>query len=138
MLVHPAIQSVTIFLLPFVVFGIRRYVAAQLVPCQEPNCASLREALWQYIITGGRGTETDWVAIWIFGLLLAYNVFRVTLVYKARALSLAEAAVGLPRQFALRGYWRLAYYGCQILVWLNLSLVLIHAYHLLDAPVAKQ
>jgi hypothetical protein len=132
------LTAATIFLLPYVVFGVRRYVAAQLVPCQEPDCVSLREAIWQYIVTGGQGADVDWVAVAIFGLLLAYNVFRASLVYKVRSLSLFESAVGLPRHFALRGYWWLAYYGCQTLVWLNLLLVLIHAYHFLDTPVAKQ
>lgn len=37
----------------------------------------------------------------------------------------------------MRGYWSLAYYGCQTLVWLNLSLVGYHAYGLLDTPVSR-
>ena len=75
------------------------------------------------------------MAISIFILLLFYNVFRMSLVYKARSLELAERASGMPRQFVLSGYWKLAYYGCQVLVWVNFLLVLVHAYKLLDMKV---
>lgn len=134
-LVH--LIAVTVFLLPYLAFAVRRYVAAQIVPCEPPMCTTLRQAIWNYIVTGGQGTQTDWLALGIFSLLLLYSVFRVSLVYKSRSLSLAEAAVGLPRQFVLRGYWWVAYYGCQFLFLLNLFLVLIHAYHLLDTQVHK-
>jgi len=131
------LMAVTIFVLPYVIFSIRRYVTAQILPCAPPHCTSLREALWDYIVTGGTNDSLDLRAIVLFFLLLLYNVFRASLVFKARSLKLAEEAAGIPRQFVLSGYWKAAYYGCQWLVWVNLSLVLWHAYHFLGTPVRQ-
>jgi hypothetical protein len=129
--------AVTLFLLPYVAFLVRRYVTAQLLPCVPPDCVTLRGALWEYIVSGGRNEGIDWLALALFVLIFLYNVFRASLVYKARSLKLTEEAAGIPRSFVLRGYWRVAYYGCQGLVWLNLSLVLWHVYHFLGTPVPK-
>ena len=127
--------AASIFLLPYLAFLVRRYIEAQLLPCTD--CVPLRETLWQYIVTGGRAGGTDCFALVIFGLLLAYNIFRTSLVYKAQSLRLAEAASGIAKVYVLDGYWRIAYYGCQVLVWFNLALVLLHAYQFLDTPVSR-
>lgn len=127
--------AVTIFLIPYISFGLRKYIEAQLVLCQD--CVPLREAIWQYVVSGGKPGGQDTIGIIIFVLLLAYNIFRASLVYKAQSLRLAESAAGFSTMFTLRGYWRIAYYGCQILVWLNLALVALHAYQLLGTPVSR-
>lgn len=129
--------AVSVFLLPYIGFLISRYVAAQMRQCEFPNCVSLREAFWMFIVTGGKGEETDWIGIVIFGLLLFYSVFRVSLVFKSNKLSLIESASGIPRQFVLSGYWWIAYHGSRVLVWVNLCLILIHAYILLETPVHR-
>jgi len=127
--------AVSIFLFPYVAFAVRKYLEAKVVPCVD--CVPLREAIWHYAVTGGRTTGQDTLALVIFILLLAYNIFRASLVYKAQSLRLAESVAGFPTMFTMRGYWILAYYGCQTLVWLNLTLVAIHAYRLLDTPVSR-
>ena len=127
--------AVVVFLIPYVAFTLRRYVESQLVACQD--CISLRKAIWNYVVTGGKPEGQDTVALVIFFLLLLYNAFRASLVYKAQALRLAESAAGFPTMFTLRGYWLVAYYGCQVLVWLNLALVGLHAYRFLDSPVSR-
>lgn len=129
--------AVTLFFMPYVVFVIRRYVMAQILPCEPADCTTLRAALGQFIVSGGRNDGVDWVALTIFALLLLYNVFRASLVFKARSLKLTEEAVGIPRSFVLSGYWWVAYYGCQVLVWVNLTLVIWHVYHFLGTPVPK-
>jgi len=128
--------SIAVFVLPYAVFGVGRYVAALLSPCSSgDDCLPLREALWNYVMTGGTGDRFDFLSLTIFFLLLAYNVCRLSLVYKISALELAERAAGIPRQFVLGGLWMVAYRGCQILIWVNLLLVVINAYTLLDTNV---
>jgi hypothetical protein len=129
------LAALSIFILPYLIFAIRRYVEAAIIPCRPPACRSLREALWHYIATGGSGAKLDWVAITIFALLLLYNVSRAMLVFKAKALVLAESAAGIPQQFVLRRQWWVAYQLCTWLVWVNAGLVLMHAYRFLDTPV---
>src|SRR6266404_3019744 len=96
--------ALALFISPYLIFGVRRYVTAQLVTCLPHDCISLRGALWEYIVTGGRGSARDWLSITLFFLLVFYNVFRVSLVYKTRALELAERASGIRRHFTLTGY----------------------------------
>ncbi len=127
--------ALSIFLLPYLVFAVRSYVAAAIVPCVPPACRSLRWALWDYIATGGSGSELDWVAITLFVLILLYNISRAMLVFKAKSLALAENAAGIPQQFVLRRQWWLAYQLCTWLVWVNAALVLVHALRFLDTPV---
>jgi len=127
--------AVTVFLLPYIAFTIRSYVQSKWIACQD--CIPLREAIWNYALTGGQQDQRDIVAFVIFCLLLLYNIFRASLVYKAQTLRLAESASGFPTMFTLRGYWWVAYYGCQVLVWLNLALVALHAYQFLDSPVER-
>ena len=129
--------AVSIFLVPYVAFGVRRYLEQQLSPCAPADCVPLRRALGSYVLTGGRGGEVDWVALAIFGMLLLYNILRVSLVLKSRALTLAESALGMPRQFVLAGYWLAAYHSSKGLAWLNVALVLMHAWQMLSAPVHR-
>jgi hypothetical protein len=133
------LMAVLIFLLPYIAYGVRKYIEQIMSPCIEPNCIPLREALWDYIAYAGKGIHApyDWLAITLFTLLLLYNSFRLALVYKTRALKLTEESIGIPRRFVLSGFWSVAYYSCQILVWINLSLVLVHTYHLLSTPVHR-
>ncbi len=125
--------AVTIFFTPYIAFVAWRYAEAQLAPCLT-NCVALRKSLWEHVSTNSAGAA-DWLGLCIFILLLLYNIFRVSLVYKAQALRLAESASGINREFKLRGWWWLAYHGCQLLVWVNLILVAWHAYGFLDTPV---
>ena len=132
------VLAVAIFITPYLVFGVKRFLAAQITPCvPTSDCVPLRNAIWEHIESGGVPGQTDCLALVLFSLLLLYNVFRVSLVYKARALELAEHAWKTPIKFDLRGYWYLAYYACQILVWLNLGLALLHAYQFLSTPVPR-
>jgi hypothetical protein len=128
--------ALSIFILPYAAFAVRKYIEAQVVVCTT-ECIPLREAIWAYIASGGRPGGQDNIALVIFSLLLVYNFFRATLVYKAQSLRLAESVAGFPTMFTLRGYWRIAYYGCQILVWVNLALVLVHAFNFLDMRVHR-
>lgn len=132
------VLAVAIFATPYLVFGVKRYLAARVIPCSPTSdCVTLRSAIWDHIVSGGVPGQTDILAVVLFVLLLAYNVFRISLVYKARSLELAEHARKTPIKFDLRGYWYVAYYACQILVWLNLGLALIHAYQFLNTPVPR-
>ena len=126
--------AVTIFLMPYLVFMLRRYVEAQTQPCQT-DCAPLREALWHYIVTGGTPGAVDGIGLGIFVLLLIYNGFRASLVFKEGSLRLAASATGQPAVFELKGYWAFAFRACQMLFWLNLVLIAVHAYSFLDTPV---
>lgn len=125
--------AVVVFLLPYVVFGVRSYVGAQLRPCDD-GCIALRQAVWQYILTGG-SPQIDVLGLVIFALLAAYNVFRVALVYKVQSIRLVESASGMPQAFTLNGWWWLAYHGCQVLVWINLALVAWHSFELMATRV---
>jgi hypothetical protein len=132
------VLAIAIFLTPYLVFAIRRYIAAQLRHCLPgADCVPLREALWDHILTGGIPGSVDIVALGLFLLLLLYNILRISLVFKARTLELAEHARKIPARFVLRKYWWFAYYACQVLVWLNISLALLHAYHFLGTLVPK-
>jgi hypothetical protein len=131
------VLAFTLFLLPYVIFCIHRYIASWLTNCQVHECVPLRQALGHYIVTGGAGDEIDWLALILFFLLLAYNAFRISLVYKARALGLNERASGIRRNFHLAGYWRWAYEGVHILIWINLTLAMVHIYHFLAIPVPQ-
>lgn len=131
------VLAFTLFLLPYIIFSIHRYVASWLTDCQVHECVPLRHALANYILTGGSGEQIDWLALLLFVLLLTYNAFRISLVYKARALALNERASGIRRNFHLTGYWRWAYKGVHILVWINLTLALVHIYHFLAIPVPQ-
>ena len=129
------VLAILVFVFPYVAFAVRKYLEARIVQCVE--CIPLRDAIWGYVVSGGKNNGLDILTVVIFGLLLVYNIFRASLVYKAQALRLAESVSGFPTTFTLGGYWRLAYYGCQVLVWLNFGLVAYHAYGLLDTPVSK-
>jgi hypothetical protein len=58
--------ALTLFISPYLIFGIRRYVTAQFVTCLPKDCISLRSALWDYIITGGNGSARDRISITLF------------------------------------------------------------------------
>lgn len=124
-----------IFLSPYVVFGFRKWLVAHAVSCTASTCEPLRTALWEYAISGGGQSNVDVLGALLFALILAYNVCRVALIYKARTLELKERATGRASNFRLTGFYRVAYHAVHVLVWVNLGLALYHGYELLDTPV---
>lgn len=127
--------AILLFVLPYAAFVVRRYWESRTY-CENLPCKPLREALLEYIWTGGNpGGGIDLVAITIFCFLLLYNVARFALVFKSNSLELAERAAGFPRQFVLKGWWWLVYHACKWLMFLNLALVAWHTYGFMDTPV---
>jgi len=129
--------AAAIFFFPYVAFATQHYVLSLVQPCTiEVVCRPLWEATLRYALSNGYQDHTLTIAI--FWLLVAYNVFRVTLVYKAQTLQWREESTGVPQHFSLWEppyYWGIAYYACSVLLWVNLALVLYHSYGYLQTPV---
>jgi hypothetical protein len=126
--------GLALFVLPYVLFVLRKLIAEKAVPCDK-DCTSLGHAMWTYIATGGTGVHYDVFALVTFLLLLIYNVFRGTLVFKASTLKLASETSGVPVDYVPSGYWWIAYQGARALVWVNLALALWHLIDLFMIPV---
>jgi uncharacterized membrane protein YtjA (UPF0391 family) len=125
-----------LFILPYLIFLLRTYLAALATPCAEgETCEKLRDLLWLYIKTGGRGEGTDWLALLLFSLLLVYTVFRLSLVAKEHQLSVQEQATGIPIDFRFEGYWSVARGGCKPLAVLSLLLACLKAWEFLAVEV---
>lgn len=133
------VVSVLLFLLPYLLHGYKLYVSSLDDACGLVGavCETLRSAMWEYVLTGGGRHEVDYLGLIIFVLLLAFSVFRISLAIKAQILTVKERASGIPQRFYLEGYWRIAFYGCQILAPINLLMVLTRTYQLmgLNVPV---
>lgn len=129
--------AAAVFFSPYVAFAVQHYVLSLLHPCTVPvMCRPLWEVTLHYALSNGY--QDRMLTVIIFVLLLLYNAFRVTLVYKAQALQWREESTGVPQHFSLweaPWYWGVAYYACSILLWVNLVLVLYHTHGYLQTPV---
>lgn len=130
--------AAAIFIAPYAVFGVTRFIAAKTVDCNVATaCEPLRDALIHYIISGGTGDGFDGFSLTIFFMLLSFHGLRLALVYKLNRLDLTEMTTGLPQIFVLEGIWYWLYHSCQILKWVNFPLVLLNAYMFMDTAVPK-
>lgn len=132
--VHMA--ALTLFLMPYLLFLVRHWMAASPTCPDGKSCVTLLGALWQFIYTGGRFDATVALAPFvIFWFSLAYNALRAVLLWKTKALELDEESRRLPPLFSLSGWWGRAYTLAQVGFVLNLALVCWHTIHFLSLKI---
>lgn len=132
------VSALIIFAFPYAYFVFSRWALARFASDGDGGSIALYEAFARYIWNGGANWESGFefnFSFIAFVYSCSYNVLRLVLLWKTKALELEQAAKGVPVKFTLAGIWGRAFDIARIGFWLNLLIVAYHTLHFMGQQI---
>ncbi len=131
--------AILVFVGPYAWFLAKHWTVARFTLDAGDDSLALWECLLRYIYSGGTAWKDGWhLEVWPFApfvMSVAYNAFRLFMLWKTKTLELGQEVTGLPALYPLSGHrlwlYRCAKYG----LWVNVLVVAYHSFHFLTQRV---
>lgn len=126
------LASIAVFIAPYAWYAFARLSMAQYGACKDVHCVPLFEAFCDFA-----WVHKPWWSKSIVCFYLLYNIARILLLYKTKALSLQEEARKLPPIFLFEreARWRALYLFVHYGFWLHIIVLLYNHLRMMNVQV---